>query len=187
MRKGTINKVKPTTELELLKDCLAKKITQETCALLLNLSVRQIKRKCKDLRTKGLLEHGNKGRCPVNRISDAIRAHVVECCKNNFQGFGPTLVSYEYERIHNVSIAVETIRQLMINNELWIAKNKLVKRVHPMRERMSCYGEMVQADGTEYDWLGDGVKHVLLVFIDDATSRLLLLTETWTANVFIHR
>ena len=42
-----------------------------------------------------------------------------------------------------------------------------------MRERMSCYGEMVQADGTEYDWLGDGAKHILLVFIDDATSSLL--------------
>ena len=33
--------------------------------------------------------------------------------------------------------------------------------------------QLVQADGTEYDWLGDGTKHILLVFIDDATSSLL--------------
>ena len=42
-----------------------------------------------------------------------------------------------------------------------------------MHERVPCYGEMVQADGTEYDWLGDGNKYVMLVFIDDATSSLL--------------
>jgi hypothetical protein len=171
--KKKLNKVRPEVELGLLKDCIARKITQTVCAEILGLSVRQIKRKCKALRSNGILEHGNKGRCPVNRISDDIRNHIIECCKGDYQGFGPTLVSYEYNRMYNVDIAVETARQIMISNELWAAKNKPVKHIHPMRERMSCYGEMVQADGTEYDWLGDGAKHILLVFIDDATSSLL--------------
>ena len=167
------NKIKSAVVFELLKDCLDKKVTQEVCAETLGLSVRQIKRKCKQLSLNGSREHGNKSRVPINRISDTIRNHIVECCKGSFQGFGPTMVSYEYNRLHNIAIAVETARQIMINNGLWAVKNKPVKRIHPMRERMSCYGELVQADGTEYDWLGDGTKHILLVFIDDATSSLL--------------
>jgi hypothetical protein len=75
--------------------------------------------------------------------------------------------------MYDIKLVVETTRQIMIANGIWIAKEKKVKRVHNMRERMTCFGEMVQADGTEYDWFGDGNKYVMLVFIDDATSSLL--------------
>jgi hypothetical protein len=163
----------PEAELSLLKDWIEGKITQVVCAGILDLSVRQIKRKCKSVRSSGLLKHGNQGKTPVNRISDEIRNHILECCKTSFKGFGPTLVRDEYSRMYSVEISAETVRQLMISNELWFPKEKKVKQIHHLRERMSCYGEMVQADGTEYDWLGDGIKHVLLVFIDDATSSLL--------------
>ena len=159
-----------------LRDCIDKKMKQNQCAILLGLSVRQIKRKCKVLSATGdnvSLTHKNKGRCPVNRIADGVRDHVLECCRSIFTGYGPTLVSYEYNRMYGIKLAAETTRQIMISGGAWAAKNNKVKHVHNMRERMACYGEMVQADGTEYDWLGDGNKHVMLVFIDDATSSLL--------------
>ena len=173
MGKIALNRISPEAELSLLKDCISGNITQVVCASILDLSVRQIKRKCKEVRDSGLLKHGNKGRVPVNRISDEIRNHILECCNTDFKGFGPTLVRDEYRRMYGVEISAETVRQLMISDELWLPKEKSIKHIHHLRERMSCYGEMVQADGTEYDWLGDGMKHILLVFIDDATSSLL--------------
>lgn len=173
MGNRALNRITPEAEISLLKDCVAGKLTQVICASILGLSVRQIKRKCKEVRTTGTLNHGNRDRVPINRLPDEIRNHILKCCNADFQGFGPTLVRDEYSRMYGVKISVETVRQLMISNGLWLPKVAPIKRIHHLRERMSCYGEMVQADGTEYDWLGDGMKSILLVFIDDATSSLL--------------
>ena len=96
MSNRALNRISLEAELDLLKDCIAGKITQVICAGILDLSVRQIKRKCKEVRDNGLLRHGNKGRAPVNRISDEIRNHILECCNTDFKGFGPTLVRDEY-------------------------------------------------------------------------------------------
>ena len=170
----------PESNIEIIykaiQDCIAKKITQEQCALCLGISVRQVKRKCKLVRETNNIKsliHKNKGRLPKNRIANNVRDHVIHCCNNMFKGYGPTLVSYEYQRMYGTNLSVETTRQIMLNGETWVAKEKKSKRIHNMRERMACYGELIQADGTEYDWLGDGNKSVLLIFVDDATSSLL--------------
>jgi transposase InsO family protein len=48
-----------------------------------------------------------------------------------------------------------------------------VKKVHVWRPRRSRFGELVQWDTSEHDWLeGRGEKLYLIVMIDDATSRL---------------
>ncbi|MEK7744375.1 MAG: ISNCY family transposase, partial [Elusimicrobiota bacterium] len=42
------------------------------------------------------------------------------------------------------------------------------------RERRACVGMLVQLDGSDHDWFeGRGPRCVLLVYIDDATSRIL--------------
>lgn len=44
------------------------------------------------------------------------------------------------------------------------------------RYRRDCRGELVQIDGSRHWWLEDrGPQCTLLVFVDDATSRLMLL------------
>jgi hypothetical protein len=64
----------------------------------------------------------------------------------------------------------------MIAAGIWKARNKPYRRVHPPRERRPCFGELVQIDGSPHDWLEKrGPRCTLLVFIDDATSRLLAL------------
>jgi hypothetical protein len=48
--------------------------------------------------------------------------------------------------------------------------------VHQLRERRACFGELVQIDGSPHDWFeGRTDPCVLLVFIDDATGKLLQL------------
>lgn len=50
------------------------------------------------------------------------------------------------------------------------------KKAHPLRARRSCFGELIQMDGSFHDWFeGRGPKCTLLVFIDDATSELVHL------------
>ena len=45
-----------------------------------------------------------------------------------------------------------------------------------MREGRPAYGELIQIDGSPHDWFeGRREKCVLLVFIDDATSKLMAL------------
>src|SRR6202012_1119384 len=61
----------------------------------------------------------------------------------------------------------------MMRAKLWRGKKAKVRDVHAWRPRRSRWGEMVQWDTSEHDWLeGRGEKMYLIAMIDDATSRL---------------
>ena len=58
-------------------------------------------------------------------------------------------------------------------------------RVHQPRYRRDCLGELVQIDGSPHDWFeGHAPKCCLLVFIDDATGRLMHLRFGETESAF---
>jgi hypothetical protein len=64
----------------------------------------------------------------------------------------------------------------MIEAGLWKGKRRKDVKVHQRRARRSRVGEMVQIDGSHHDWFeGRSPKCCLLVFIDDATSKLMHL------------
>jgi hypothetical protein len=48
--------------------------------------------------------------------------------------------------------------------------------VFQLRRRRPRFGELIQIDGSPHDWFeGRGPRCILIVFIDDATSRLTAL------------
>jgi hypothetical protein len=62
----------------------------------------------------------------------------------------------------------------MIADGLWVDRKQRLKRVHQPRSRRECVGELVQIDGCEHWWFEDrGPQCTLLVFVDDATGRLM--------------
>ena len=64
----------------------------------------------------------------------------------------------------------------MIDDGLWLDRRQRQKRIHQPRSRRDCVGELVQVDGSEHWWFEDrGPQCTLLVFVDDATSRLMHL------------
>ena len=64
----------------------------------------------------------------------------------------------------------------MIEDGIWADRKQRRKRVHRPRPRRECVGELVQIDGCEHWWFEDrGPQCTLLVFVDDATSRLMHL------------
>jgi hypothetical protein len=56
---------------------------------------------------------------------------------------------------------------------------------HQLRERRACFGELVQIDGSPHDWFeGRAEPCVLLVFVDDATGKLVQLRFVESESFF---
>jgi len=70
-----------------------------------------------------------------------------------------------------MGVDAETFRRWLLAEGLWKRKRKR-DRHRSRRQRRSCFGELVQAEGSHHDWLeGRAPWLVLLVMIDDATSK----------------
>jgi hypothetical protein len=69
---------------------------------------------------------------------------------------------------------------------LW-RDRKQRKRIHQPRPRRDCVGELVQVDGSEHWWFEDrGPQCTLLVFVDDATGRLMHLQFVESESTFAY-
>ena len=73
---------------------------------------------------------------------------------------------------HGIHISRETLRHWLMEAKLWRPRRAHVERAHVWRARRARYGELVQWDTSEHNWLeGRGEKLYLIAMIDDATSR----------------
>jgi transposase len=159
-----------------LKKAKGKLITQREAAEELGLSIRQVKRLIYALKKHGdkAVIHGLRGKPSNRRIADSIEQEAVKILSMPvYQGFGPTLAAEYLGNKHQIQASKETVRQWMMRAKLWRAKEGKVKQVHTWRPRRSRFGELVQWDTSDHDWLeGRGEKLYLIAMIDDATSRL---------------
>jgi len=159
-----------------LKKAKKKLITQRDAAEELGLSVRHIRRLLCGLRRDGdkAVIHGLRGK-PSNRKFDekTEQAAVKILAAPVYEGFGPTLASEYLAKKHKITASKETVRQWMMRAKLWRGKRAKLKQVHVWRPRRSRFGELVQWDTSDHDWLeGRGERLCLIAMIDDATSRL---------------
>ncbi|RFS24394.1 MULTISPECIES: ISNCY family transposase [Acinetobacter] len=70
-------------------------------------------------------------------------------------------------------------------NDLWIPRSKRLKRPYQPRYNRDCFGELIQIDGSYHDWFeGRSAKCCLLVYLDDATRKLLHLRFCETETTF---
>jgi transposase-like protein len=159
-----------------LRKAKKKLITQRQAAEELELSVRQVKRLLHGLKKHGdqAVVHGLRGRRSNRRIEESVEKTAVKILGQDvYQGFGPTLAAEYLRKQHKIETSKETVRRWMISAKLWRAKKDQVRQVHVWRPRRSRFGELVQWDTSEHDWLeGRGEKLYLIAMIDDATSRL---------------
>ncbi len=95
--------------------------------------------------------------------------------RQNYRDFGPTLAAEVLRERHDVDVSRETLRKWMVDAGLWLSR-KQRRTFHQPRLRRESYGELVQIVGSEHRWFeGLGEPCTLLVFIDDATSKLMQL------------
>jgi len=159
-----------------LKKAKKKLITQREAAEELELSVRHVKRLLYALKKRGdkAVVHGLRGKTSNRKIQEGSEQEAVRILSDPvYQGFGPTLACEYLRKKHGIEVSKETVRQWMIRAKLWRGKKEKVRQVHTWRPRRSRFGELVQWDTSEHDWLeGRGEKLYLIAMIDDATSRL---------------
>jgi hypothetical protein len=117
-----------------------------------------------------------RGRVSNNHLDAGVVQEVLDLVKSKYSDFGPTLAHEKMVEVHKIQISRESVRKIMVKEGLWKIRRKKKEVVHQMRERRACYGELVQIDGSDHAWFEErGERCTLLVFIDDATGRLVEL------------
>lgn len=143
-------------------------------AAALEVSYRQAKRIWKRYRRAGDagLVHRSRGQAGSRRIEEKQRQTILKLFESTYRDFGPTLAAEYLARENKVRVDHETLRRWLIERQLWTVKRRRPKH-RQWRERRACFGEMVQIDGSDHDWFeGRRARAVLMVMIDDATSRV---------------
>jgi DNA-binding Lrp family transcriptional regulator len=162
--------------LKVLHEVRKGHIPQRQAAEELKLSERWIRKLVRRIEKKGdrAVVHGLRGLVSTHRISEKVEKRAVELVGREYADFGPTLASEYLARDHHVTVSRETLRQWMVRAGLWKRRKQRIEEIHMWRRRRSCFGELVQWDTSEHDWLeGRGEKMYLIAMIDDATSRAL--------------
>jgi transposase len=185
---GTVTmSAKELDRLEVLGRVVERRVTQRQAAERLGLGERQVRRLCRALSQQGAagLVSRKRGRPSNRKLPAAVREHALGVVRARYADFGPTLAREKLWEHHGVAVSTETLRQWMIDAGLWVPRSQRSRRVHQPRHRRSCLGELVQIDGCEHAWFEDrGPKCTLLVYVDDATSRLMELRFVASESAF---
>jgi transposase len=163
--------------LVILRKLKGKLISQMQAAAELGVSVRQVRR-LKERYIEGgdkAMVHGLRGRPSNRKRSVEERERVIRILSQEvYRGFGPTLAAEHLAKHHKLTIGREALRQMMISAGLWRSRRQKVDAIHDWRPRRSSFGDLVQWDTSNHDWLeGRGERLYLIHMIDDATSELL--------------
>jgi transposase len=174
--------------IEILSKVIAGRMTLVSAAHVLDLSERQVHRLLERIRTDGAasIRHKAIGRPSNNRISDGVRDYAVTLVRGRYADFGPTLAAEKLAERDGLRVSRETLRSWMTEAGLWLSR-KQRRTFHQPRLRREAYGELVQIDGSEHRWFEDrGPPCSLLVFVDDATGRLMQLRFVRSESTFTY-
>jgi transposase len=170
-------------DLDWLRRVKAGSITQREAAQKMGVSERWVRTLLKRMATQGdaVVVHGLRGRASNRKLPAATQRQALKILKQpDWHDFGPTFAAEQLAKRHQIQVGKETLRGWMIDAGLWKSKAQRLQQVHEWRPRRSAFGEMVQWDTSEHDWLeGRGPVRYLVRMIDDATS--------WSWGRFVER
>jgi transposase len=169
--------------LDWLKRARDKKMTQREAAERMGVSERWVRKLLKRMQSEGdrVVVHGLRGRASNRKLGTQMQAQAMEILKQaDWHDFGPAFASEQLAKRHGIAVSDETLRGWMIEAGLWKPGARRIEEVHCWRPRRSAFGELVQWDTSEHDWLeGRGPVRYLVRLIDDATS--------WSWGRFVER
>jgi len=163
-------------KLALIQGAVEGRYTVREVSVRLKLTARRIKQLKKAFRESGenAVIHGNSGRHPANYKDEKLKAKIIalknsQHYKNaNFTHFQELLAERENIKISYTSLSRILKGAGIVSKKKHRAEGRRFRR----RERRKAFGEMLQGDGSSYDWFGNGRRCTLHAFIDDATGEI---------------
>jgi len=162
---------------------------QHAVATRLGMTTRQVRRLVRQYEQQGPVGLISKLRNrPSNRRLKAdVAEHAFGILRSTYADFGPTLAAEKLRERHGVYLAVETVRSLMVAGGLWLPRRLRAPKIQQPRSRRACLGELVQIDGCDHRWFEDRAPAcTALVYVDDATSRLMVVLFVGAESTFAY-
>ncbi|NTZ88782.1 ISNCY family transposase [Burkholderia metallica] len=153
----------------------------------LGISRRQIERLVARYRAAGPvgLVSQRRGHASNHQLPEDLAHRALSLIRERYADFGPTLACEKLWECHGLQLSKETVRKLMTDAGLWIPRRQRPPKVYQPRARRACLGELIQIDGSDHRWFEERAPAcTLLVYVDDATSRLMMLHFTQTESTF---
>jgi hypothetical protein len=173
--------------LKTIQAVVACQIKASAAAARLDLTRRQVNRLIQrylDAGASGLVSR-KRGKPSNFQLAPGVATSALTIIRERYQDFGPTLACEKLRELHGLVLAKETVRKLMLDAGLWIPRRLRSPSIYQPRNRRDCIGELIQIDGSDHDWFeGRAPACTLLVYIDDATSRLMHLHFTYSESTF---
>jgi len=148
------------------------------------LQVERLVMRYRDEGAAGLVSR-RRGTRSNHQLPQAVLDRALGLIHERYADFGPTLACEKLHECHGLVLSKETVRHLMTDAGLWVPRKQRPPKVYQPRARRACFGELVQIDGSDHRWFEDRAPAcTLLVYVDDATSRLMTLHFTGSESTF---
>jgi transposase len=175
--------------LKIIQDVIDRRLTTKMAAQRLGISDRQCRRLLARYREDGPLgmTSRRRGKSSNNQLPQGLAAYALSIIRERYNDFGPTLACEKLSEIHGVHLSKETVRKLMTQASLWVPRKQRAPKIQQPRYRRACAGELIQIDGCDHHWFENrGPKCTVLVYVDDATSRLMQLRFVKSESTFTY-
>lgn len=182
----TMNEV---NRLKVIQDVVDRRLTTLLAAERLGISDRQCRRLLQRYRIEGPLGMADRrrGKTSIYQLPEGLAERAIQIILERYLDFGPTLACEKLAELHGVMLSKETVRKLMMLAGFWIPRRHRASRIQQPRYRRAFVGELIQIDGCDHRWFEErGPACTLLVYVDDATSRLMQLHFVRSKSTFTY-
>ena len=162
----------------LVTAALAGRISNREGAAALRMSPRQFQRLKERFREGGAeaLRHRGRGRLSHRRLPADKAVEVQALLRDRYKGFNDTHATEKLVEVEQMTISRESVRRLRRGLGLPAVHRRRPAQHRTRRPREQAAGQLVQVDGSPFEWLeGRGPAMTLRGAIDDATSQVVAL------------
>ncbi|EDI4631198.1 ISNCY family transposase [Salmonella enterica subsp. enterica serovar Poona] len=181
--------MKEINRLKILQDVIDRNLRPGQAAEMLGITPRHCSRLLKRYRQSGPLGMNNqsRGRTGNRLLPASLTDQALNIIRERYADFGPTLARENLAENHGIVLGKETLRRLMIKTGLWVPRKQRAPKIQQPRYRRACCGELIQIDGCDHHWFENRAPAcTALVYVDDATSRLMQLRFVKSESTFTY-
>lgn len=161
--------------------CIEKQCSTKEAAIETGLTIRTIQKDIQKYKERGDVSfiHGNTGKNRSNPAKEKDRARIIDIFQNTrinnenpFDDITYTFFTYLLHSEYKIDCSITWVKSILnsIGYKTPIKHRCKNSSVHLYRPRKEHMGELVQADGTPFDWFKNGHKYCIQGFVDDATG-----------------